>query len=129
MILPVLGQIGEQPYTADEVLSPYIYVFYVAFVVSFIFTPIMRRGATYYGIIDQPDAIRKMHSQPVAYLGGLAVFLGWLTGLALAQFLNLHRNEPGLLPHPHIKFSIVVGASGVFGAGDGEKPWWGRGEK
>jgi UDP-GlcNAc:undecaprenyl-phosphate GlcNAc-1-phosphate transferase len=61
----------------DSVLSPHVYVFYVAFLVSFFFTPIMRSVAIYYGIIDQPDQIRKMHSAPVAYLGGVAVFLGW----------------------------------------------------
>src|SRR5438045_897421 len=106
-----LAQVPFHGYTADDVLSPYIYVFYVAFLVAFVFTPIMRRVATYYGIIDEPDTLRKMHSQPVAYLGGVAVFLGWLMGLAFSQFLRLHRNEPGLLPHPQIKFSIVVGAT------------------
>lgn len=108
----LLAQIPSRAYTADEVLSPYIYVFYVAFIVSFIFTPMMRRVATYYGIIDRPDA-RKMHSQPVAYLGGIAVFLGWLCALAFSQFLSLHRTEPGLLSHPQVKFSIVVGATAI----------------
>jgi UDP-GlcNAc:undecaprenyl-phosphate GlcNAc-1-phosphate transferase len=109
----LLAQIPSRTYTADEVLSPYIFVFYIAFIVSFIFTPIMRRVATYYGIIDEPDRIRKMHTQPVAYLGGIAVFLGWLCALAVSQFLALHRTEPGLLPHPQVKFSIVVGATAI----------------
>src|SRR5439155_25534529 len=72
-----LAQIMLPTYTIDEVLSPYVYVFYVAFFVAFIFTPVMRRVATYFNIIDQPDLVRKMHSRPVAYLGGVAVFLGW----------------------------------------------------
>lgn len=105
----MLGQI-QQELSFDSVLSPYIYVFYASFIVTFIFTPIMRTVATHYGIIDQPDSIRKMHQQPVAYLGGVAVFLGWITGLALSQFLALHRQDPGLLPHVHVKFSIVLGA-------------------
>src|SRR4029079_3657232 len=63
------------------------------------------------GIIDEPDGHRKMHSTAVAYLGGVAVFLGWLTGLATSQFLQLHRAEPGLLPHLKVPFSVVVGAS------------------
>ena len=74
-------------------MSPYIYVFYVAFIVSFMFTPIMRSVAMYYGIIDQPDNLRKIHSKPVAYLGGVAVFLGWLAGLAFTQFLQTHGGE------------------------------------
>jgi UDP-GlcNAc:undecaprenyl-phosphate GlcNAc-1-phosphate transferase len=113
MISSFLAQVPTRTYTADEVVAPYIHVFYVAFIVSFIFTPTMRRVATYYGIIDEPDQLRKMHSQPVAYLGGIAVFLGWVVALAFSQFLSLHRAEPGLLPHPQVKFSIVVGATAI----------------
>jgi UDP-GlcNAc:undecaprenyl-phosphate GlcNAc-1-phosphate transferase len=110
MLTALLAQIPVQAVSADEVLSPYVYVFYVAFIVSFLFTPVMRTVAAYYGIIDEPDSLRKMHSTPVAYLGGVAVFLGWIAGLALSQFLHLHRSEPGLLPYVHVRFSIVVGA-------------------
>ena len=111
MLGSTLAQIPTTVYTADEVVSPYIYVFYAAFLVAFVFTPVMQTVASYYGIIDEPDNKRKMHSQPVAYLGGVAVFLGWITGLAVSQFLSLHRTEPGLLPHLRVPFSIVVGAS------------------
>src|SRR3954463_60291 len=107
----ILAQIPTTVFSVDEVLSPYIYVFYAAFIVAFLFTPIMQSVASYYGIIDEPDNHRKMHSSPVAYLGGVAVFLGWISGLATSQFLNLHRTEPGLLPHLKVPFSIVVGAS------------------
>src|SRR5678815_3140561 len=107
----VLAQIPTTVFTADEVVSPYIYVFYVAFVMSFVFTPIMQTVAGHYGIIDAPDNKRKMHNTPVAYLGGVAVFLGWIAGMAMSQFLQLHRAEPGLLPHLRVPFSIVVGAS------------------
>lgn len=106
----ILAQIPTRAVSADEVLSPYIYVFYAAFIVSFLFTPVMRTVATYYNIIDEPDSVRKMHNTPVAYLGGVAVFLGWIAGLALSQFLSLHRSEPGLLPYVHVRFSIVLGA-------------------
>src|SRR4051812_14355319 len=71
-------------FSADEVLSPYVYCFYLAFVMSFAFTPVMRRVATFYNIIDRPDLVRKMHARPVAYLGGIAVFLGWLAGLCMS---------------------------------------------
>ena len=111
MSISLIGQISTQAYSADEVVSPYIYVFYAAFIIAFLFTPVMQTVATYYGIIDEPDNKRKMHSSPVAYLGGVAVFLGWMTGLAVSQFLQLHRAEPGLLPHLKVPFSIVVGAS------------------
>ena len=106
-----LAQIPSQHYTADEVAAPYIYVFYAAFLVAFCFTPVMQMIASYYGIIDEPDNKRKLHSTPVAYLGGVAVFLGWISGMAVSQFLSLHRTEAGLLPHLKVPFSIIVGAS------------------
>src|SRR5687768_13617699 len=86
--------VGLRFFTADQVLSPYVYVFYAAYIVAFLFTPILRNVAIYYNIIDQPDGLRKMHTVPVAYLGGMAVFLGWLTGLMISQFLPLHTREP-----------------------------------
>jgi len=98
-------------FSMSDVLSPYIYVFYAAFLVSFFFTPLMQAVALHYGIIDQPDNIRKVHKAPVAYLGGIAVFLGWLTGLATSQFLSLHRQDPGRPSHVLIAFGIVAGAS------------------
>ena len=101
---------ADRALTADQVLEGYVWVFYAAFLVSFLFTPLLRVVATYYGIIDQPDRVRKMHSVPVAYLGGMAVFLGWLTGLAVSQFRQMPILEPGLPPHVTINFSIVAGA-------------------
>src|SRR5262245_17933618 len=98
-------------FSADQVMSPYIYVFYVAFLVAYFFTPIMRAVAIYYGIIDEPDNLRKLHAKPVAYLGGVAVFLGWIAGLATTQFIQVHGNEAGVPPHLRIDFSIVVGAT------------------
>jgi UDP-GlcNAc:undecaprenyl-phosphate GlcNAc-1-phosphate transferase len=104
-------------FTADEILSPYIYVFYIAFLISFFFTPVMRSVAVYYKIIDEPDLLRKMHRSPVAYLGGISVFLGWVAGLALSQFIFLHRNGPRLPVHVMIPFSILVGACIIVSLG------------
>ena len=92
----------------DTVLAPHIYVFYVAFLLSFIFTPIMRLVAIYYGIIDQPDQVRKLHAAPVAYLGGVAVFIGWLAGLAMGQ-VHIPQDIIGA-PHLQVKLNIVLGA-------------------
>lgn len=50
---------------------------------SLILTPLMRKLAIANGIVDLPDARRKAHAKPVAYLGGLSIFLGWLVGLVV----------------------------------------------
>jgi UDP-GlcNAc:undecaprenyl-phosphate/decaprenyl-phosphate GlcNAc-1-phosphate transferase len=122
--LPNVGRF----FTADDVLAPYVWVFYTAFIVSYFLTPVMQAVALYYGIIDQPDKLRKMHSRPVAYLGGVSVFLGWIAGLAVSQFLTVHGSEPSPQQHLYVNFSIVVGASVIVGLGlwddlQGVQPW------
>ncbi|MDB5296405.1 MAG: undecaprenyl-phosphate N-acetylglucosaminyl 1-phosphate transferase [Phycisphaerales bacterium] len=110
-MIPLVAQLQSRAFTADEVLAPYIYVFYASFIVSFLFTPVMRSVAIFYGIVDRPDRVRKMHATPVAYLGGVAIFLGLAAGLAVAQFTTLHRQEPGWpVAHPNVKFSVALGA-------------------
>ncbi len=107
-LAPVARSVADA-FTADEVLSPYIFVFYASFLVAFIFTPVMRLVASFYGIIDQPDRVRKVHAAPVAYLGGVAVFLGWISGLATSQFLHLHRLTAGWpISYPVVNFGIVI---------------------
>lgn len=107
----------------DEVLSPNVFVFYAAYIVAFCFTPIMRRIAVFYGIVDQPDGIRKMHTRAVAYLGGLAVFLGWLAGLTMSQFVRMHHLDalkklgiitPDSAAYLVIPFSLVVAAFAII---------------
>jgi UDP-GlcNAc:undecaprenyl-phosphate GlcNAc-1-phosphate transferase len=115
-------------FSFDDVLSPYIYVFYAAFVISFLFTPLMKAVASYYGVVDKPDGLRKIHREPVAYLGGIAVFLGWLAGLAVSRFLTLHGTSESVSPHPHIAFPVVLAAIVIVIAGliddiRGIKPW------
>ena len=100
-----LAQLQSRVFSADEVLSPYIYVFYAAFIVSFLFTPIMRAVAIYYGIVDQPDRVRKMHLTPVAYLGGVAIFLGVLAAAMPARTMTppAAAGSPGSLRHPQVR--------------------------
>ncbi len=98
--------------TVDSVLAPYIYVFYAAFLLAYFFTPAMRHVALYYRVIDAPDLQRKMHKEPVAYLGGVAVFLGWMGGLAISQFLQTHRSTMNV--HLHWPASILIGAAMII---------------
>ncbi|HEX4055472.1 MAG TPA: MraY family glycosyltransferase [Tepidisphaeraceae bacterium] len=108
MFIAVTESTSVRSLTWDSVLSPHVYVFCAAWLVSFIFTPIMQAIANFYGIIDQPDRVRKLHATPVAYLGGVAVFMGWLAGLATSQ-LHLPQDEIGA-PHLQVKLNIVFGA-------------------
>lgn len=117
--MPTTAPVESMTFTADEVLSPYVYVFYAAFLVSLLFTPVMRTVALHYGIIDRPDLVRKLHREPVAYLGGVAVFLGWLAGLVVSQLTFLHAtdvNNP-LQRQVLVNFSIVLGGFIIIALG------------
>lgn len=98
-----------------DILAPYVGVGVVAFLVTLVATPIMRKLAMANGIVDWPDLKRKNHAVPVAYLGGIAIFLGWLAAVVSAYFL------PGLgvrdqwsdLPRIAFPLGIILGATAI----------------
>jgi UDP-GlcNAc:undecaprenyl-phosphate GlcNAc-1-phosphate transferase len=45
--------------------------------------PLMRRLAVRFELFDRPDAGLKPHERPVPYLGGVALYLGWLAAVIL----------------------------------------------
>ena len=115
-MIPNLGQIGTDPFatessTADfqpatqavdtvasassiaksastqlDILSGYILVFAVAFIVTVLMTPLVRKLAIANGIVDHPSEARKIHKMPIAYLGGVAVYLGIVAGIIFSYF-------------------------------------------
>jgi UDP-GlcNAc:undecaprenyl-phosphate/decaprenyl-phosphate GlcNAc-1-phosphate transferase len=100
--------------SVDQVLSPYIWVFYASFLVSIILTPIARTIAISFGIIDQPDGKRKMHREPVAYLGGVAIFVAWFVGLTVSQFVHWHTWYDRMFDTISVPIAIVFGAMMAF---------------
>lgn len=64
-----------------DILSGYVLVFAVAFLVTVLATPLVRRLAVANGIVDHPSEARKIHKMPIAYLGGVGVYLGIIAGL------------------------------------------------
>lgn len=56
--------------------------FLLALVAVYLLTPLMRTVALRFGIVDEPN-FRKVHHKPVPYLGGVAIYLGFLAGLLL----------------------------------------------
>ena len=71
-----------QRYTITEVLEDRWWVAGVAFATSLIATPIVRAVAYRLKFVDRPDDLLKPHARPVAYLGGVGMCVGLLTGLA-----------------------------------------------
>jgi UDP-GlcNAc:undecaprenyl-phosphate GlcNAc-1-phosphate transferase len=93
----------------------YFLAFALALVLSAIFTPIVRRYALKHGIVDRPGA-RKVHKQPIAYLGGLAIFFAFL--LSVVFHLQHSRQLDALL----LGCAILV-TVGVIDDIKGLSPW------
>ncbi|MBL8764158.1 MAG: undecaprenyl/decaprenyl-phosphate alpha-N-acetylglucosaminyl 1-phosphate transferase [Phycisphaerae bacterium] len=74
-----------------NIFQGYIAVLAVAFLITLVSTPLMRRLAVANGIIDRPSEARKVHRIPVAYLGGVAVYLGILGAILLAYTAPFHH--------------------------------------
>jgi UDP-GlcNAc:undecaprenyl-phosphate GlcNAc-1-phosphate transferase len=62
----------------------YCFTFVVALILSLYLTPVMRRAALQYGIVDRPDGRLKRHKRPMPYLGGIAIYLSFLLALAFS---------------------------------------------
>ena len=104
-----------------DVLSPYVGVLVVAFLVSVVATPLLRTLAVRNGIVDAPDLQRKNHAVPVAYLGGVAIFLGFaVAAIAVTAFPGIGGFGQGgsaraAVSRPMVPFplSILAGAAVV----------------
>ncbi len=59
-----------------------------AFALSLIGTPICRRIALAFRIVDKPDDFLKPHGRPIPYLGGVAIYAGWMAGLLVGLALH-----------------------------------------
>lgn len=73
----------------------YILTFLLSLLLAIYITPVMREAALRFGIIDKPDGNLKKQDRPVAYLGGLAIYLSLLITLAIVY--EFDRNMLGLL--------------------------------
>ena len=89
----------------------YFFTFTLAFLLSLYVTPLVKKAALQFGIIDKPDGNLKQQKDPVAYLGGLAVYLSFLISLALT--FSFDREVLGLLLAGTIV--VVLGLIDDFG--------------
>ncbi|AAM23455.1 UDP-GlcNAc:undecaprenyl-phosphate GlcNAc-1-phosphate transferase [Caldanaerobacter subterraneus subsp. tengcongensis MB4] len=76
----------------------YFLSFILAFAMSFVTTPLVKKLAFAIGAIDVPDDKRRIHTKPIPRLGGLAIFAGTMASLLL------------LLPKSHETIGIILGS-------------------
>ena len=67
----------------------------VAFFISFLMTPPVKRFAEEVGAMDVPKDERRVHDHPIPRMGGLAIFLGFV--LSLLLFVDMSTQVMGLL--------------------------------
>ena len=82
-----------------EIRLDYIISFVLAFTISFFFTPVAKRIAKRLGAIDVPKDERRVHSRPIARMGGLAIVVGFLVAFLyniLADIL-IRQNQQNIL--------------------------------
>lgn len=122
---------ASKPAAADlltrlSIFEGYIGVLVVAFLLTLFATPVMRRLAVRHGVIDRPSDPRKVHRVPIAYLGGVAVFIGIIGGIFYSflamkfpSLLDFHHVRPDHLDDEriylqHVPFSVVLGITVIM---------------
>ncbi len=103
---------------ALNLLNNHAVLFTTAFVVTLLATPLIRRLAIAGDVIDKPDASRKAHTFPVAYLGGVAVFLGMIVAIGLSYALDDVNGFSRPIP-----IAIVLGMVAIMFTGLADDIW------
>ncbi|MBN1823297.1 MAG: undecaprenyl/decaprenyl-phosphate alpha-N-acetylglucosaminyl 1-phosphate transferase [Endomicrobiales bacterium] len=60
----------------------------MSFAIAYALTPVLRIIAQKFGILDHPHSNVKTHKDPTPYLGGIAIWLGWLTSLFIVRLFT-----------------------------------------
>jgi UDP-GlcNAc:undecaprenyl-phosphate GlcNAc-1-phosphate transferase len=100
----------------------------IAFFFSLLLTPYVRDVARKLNLVDRPDSTRKLHSEPIPRIGGIAIGLSYLLAFGfvlIAPYRDVSFNIHAVVP----RAMIVLPAAGlIFGVGllddlIGLKPW------
>ena len=73
----------------------FLAVFTLSLGLGLYLTPLVRRGAISFGVLDHPDGKLKKQSNPIPYLGGMSVYLAFI--LSLAFVFQFREQLLGLL--------------------------------
>ncbi|NLM38392.1 MAG: undecaprenyl/decaprenyl-phosphate alpha-N-acetylglucosaminyl 1-phosphate transferase [Firmicutes bacterium] len=84
----------------------------VAFIASILLTPLVKRLAFRIGAVDAPN-YRKVHQKIMPRLGGLAIFLSFLIGLAILRPESPRYEDP-LMPLALILGAFVIVITGIL---------------
>jgi UDP-GlcNAc:undecaprenyl-phosphate GlcNAc-1-phosphate transferase len=71
---------------------PFWPVLLISFIAALPGTLLCKKIALKFGVLDKPDGAVKTHTQPIAYLGGLGIFLGFTAGI-LVGITHLEQTD------------------------------------
>ncbi len=73
----------------------YFFTFMLALCLALYITPFVREAAIKYDIVDKPDGTLKFQKNPVAYLGGISVYIAFIFTVALT--FDFEKDVLGIL--------------------------------
>ncbi len=83
---------------------------FTAFVLSLLLTPLVRKIALRFGVVDSPGPLRKIHTRPIPLLGGVAILVGFLIVVYFFIFAdNTQLFGTGYIKEKHV-IGIILGA-------------------
>jgi UDP-GlcNAc:undecaprenyl-phosphate GlcNAc-1-phosphate transferase len=79
-------------------LIEYGQIFFLSTLLSGLLTPIMRRIALRFRVVDSPNQVHKSHKEPIPYLGGMAIMISVVSlSVSGVVFFDINSSAIGLL--------------------------------
>ncbi|HET7375835.1 MAG TPA: MraY family glycosyltransferase, partial [Anaerolineae bacterium] len=91
-------------------MAPLLIVFFTAFILSLVLTPIAGRIGLRFNLADAAGG-RRQHMGRIARTGGLALYISFVIALLISQSLNLPRSDPNEATR---LIGLLFGASIMF---------------
>lgn len=91
----------------------YIIYFLLSFIFALLITPLVKKIARHFQVMDLPGPVRKIHSTPVPLFGGVAVYFAFIISVSL--YLLLEKPDFNIIPLKFFLAIIIGGAVLIFG--------------
>jgi UDP-GlcNAc:undecaprenyl-phosphate/decaprenyl-phosphate GlcNAc-1-phosphate transferase len=100
----------------------------IAFLFSLVLTPYVRDAARKLNLVDHPDALRKIHAEPIPRVGGVAIVIAYFLSfgfILVAPYRGLSFDIHAVLPRALVLLPAagVMFAVGLIDDLWGLKPW------
>ncbi|PID58122.1 undecaprenyl-phosphate alpha-N-acetylglucosaminyl 1-phosphate transferase [candidate division KSB3 bacterium] len=106
----------------NNLIREYVFISGSAFLISVLFTPVIRKMCRKNSLLDLPTSPRKIHVYPVPRLGGVAIYLSLF--LPLFAMLLIHDGAAGIFrEHLQLLLSLFATSTLVFAVGVYDDIW------